>query len=399
MTPETPSFRKAVPALLLLTGVFFVNFLARTVLGPLLLPTSERLGVRLAIAAQAFVALSVGYSVAVFGAGFLSSRIGHHRTICLCLFLLGMSLLGLSMTTTLGGLLGWVLLLGLGAGLYMPSGVTTITTVTPQSGWSRAFALHEMAPNLSFVLAPFVVEVASHFGAAIMTFAWIGWASLAMGVLYAWRGPRIERLGVAPRLSALRPLLRNSCFWAVVVLFVITVGVEVGVYSVVPAYLVHDRGLSEADANMFLGSSRVVSLAVLPWMGWITERLGLVRTLTVCMLGVGLTTCVAGAGPLPVSLALLTLQPFLAVCFFPVGFAILAQVVRKEEGDLSVSLAVTCTSLLGSGLLPAILAAWGEQAGFAWAFFGFGVASLLASSCALRHLWRCEDRTRTVGQL
>jgi len=395
MTTNTPSFRKAVPALLLLTGVFFVNFLSRTVLGPLLLPTSERLGVSLATAAQAFVALSIGYSTAVFGAGFLSSRIGHHRTICLCLFLLGGSLLGISRTTTLGGLLSWVLILGLGAGLYMPSGVTTITTVTPQSGWSRAFALHEMAPNLSFVLAPFVVELADRLGAATMTFAWIGWASLAMGILYAWRGPRIERLGVAPRLAALRPLVQNLSFWAVVVLFVITVGVEVGVYSVIPAYLVHDRGLSEAAANTFLGASRVVSLVVLPWMGWITERFGLVRTLTICMLGVSLATCVAGVGPLPMSLALLTLQPLLAVCFFPVGFAVLARVVRREESDLSVSLAVTCTSLLGSGLLPATLAAWGERAGFAWAFLGFGVASLGGSTIALRSLWRHQRHTLT----
>lgn len=387
--PRPASPQGAAPALLLLTGVFFVNFLARTLLGPLLLPTSQGLGISLASAAQSFVALAVGYAVSVFGAGVVSSRIGHHRTICLCLTLLGASLLALAHTTSLTGLMFWVLVMGLGAGLYMPSGVATITAVVPASGWSRAFAVHEMAPNLAFVLAPFAVEAGSRLGDASLAFAWLGWASLLMAGLYAWRGPRIAQPGVAPRLEALRPLVTNPSFWAVTLLFILVVGLEVGVYGLVPAYLVHDRGLTEAEANTFLGASRVVSLLVLPCMGWITDRLGAVRTLAVCLGGVGLATCAAGFGPLGMSLAVLTLQPLFAVCFFPVGFAALALVTRRHGSDLSVSLAVTCTSLLGSGALPALLAALGEGWGFAWAFTALGAGSLLAGAGALMHL-RCR---------
>jgi len=381
-----PSFRGAVPALLLLTGVFFVNFLARTMLGPLLLPLSASLDIRLAAAAQSFVALSAGYSLAVLGVGCISSRLGHHRTICLCLFLLGASLLALSLTRSLAGVLIWVFLMGLGAGLYMPSGVATITSITLSAHWSRAFALHEMAPNLSFVLAPFVVEAAGNLGQTTMAFAWLGWASLAMGILYAWRGPRLSRRGTPPSAAALKILLGSPPFWAVVTLFVLTVGVEVGVYGVVPAYLVRDRGLTEAAANTFLGLSRLASLAVLPWMGWVTERWGHARTLTICMVGLSVTTCAAAFGPLGFNLAILTIQPIFAVCFFPVGFAVLAHVVPREASDLSVSLTVTCTSLIGAGLLPALLATLGERSGFASAFLAFGILSLAAGTLALREL-------------
>ncbi len=385
--PSSPSsLPPAAAALLLLTGVFFVNFLARMVLGPLLLPISQGLGISLAGAAQSFVALSLGYATAVFGAGYLSSRIGHHRTICLCLVLLGGSLLALARTTSLEGLLFWVLIMGIGAGLYIPSGIASITAIVPPSGWSRAFAVHEMAPNLAFVLAPFVVQAASRFNNTALAFAWLGWASLVLALVYVWRGPRITQKGVAPHLETLQPLFCNPSLWAVTLLFIFTVGLEVGVYGTIPAYLVQDRGLSEATANTFLGASRLVSLFVLPWMGWVSDRLGLVRTLALCLGGLGLTTCVAGWGPLAVSLIVLTLQPLFAVCFFPVGFAVLALVTPRGSSDLSVSITVTCTSLLGSGVLPALLAALGERWGFAWAFTAMGGGSLLASIWAMRHL-------------
>jgi MFS family permease len=139
-------------------------------------------------------------------------------------------------------------------------------------------------------------------------------------------------------------------------------------------------------ANIILGCSRVASLFFLPATGWIIRRIGYRRTLALCLLGTGLTTLLAGYGPLWWTVTMLTLQPIFVVCFFPVGFAVLALVCPKATGDLSVSLTVTCTSIIGAGLIPAVLAWSGERFSFALSFTLFGVALFAVSFFAISKL-------------
>ena len=49
--------------------------------------------------------------------------------------------------------------MGMAAGPYMPSGLTTLTTLFKHRPWGKALVIHELAPNLSFVLVPLVTEV------------------------------------------------------------------------------------------------------------------------------------------------------------------------------------------------------------------------------------------------
>jgi Na+-driven multidrug efflux pump len=83
---------------------------------------------------------------------------------------------------------------------------------------------------------------------------------------------------------------------------------------------------------------------------------------------------------------MLTLQPVFVVCFFPVGFAVLAMVCPKATNDLSVSLTVMCTSVIGAGFMPAILAWSGETFSFALSFLVFGIAMCAASAAAIARL-------------
>jgi hypothetical protein len=88
---------------------------------------------------------------------------------------------------------------------------------------------------------------------------------------------------------------------------------------------------------------------------------------------------------------MLTLQPVFVVCFFPVGFAVLSLVCPKATNDLSVSLTVMCTSVIGAGFMPALLAWSGETFSFALSFVLLGVAMCAASALAVAGL-RIPDR-------
>jgi MFS family permease len=389
MNPEpknNPPFAPALPALALLTAVFLANFLARTVFGPLLLPISDHLGRSLAASANLFVFLSAGYSISVLCAGFVSRILGHKGTIVLSVAGIGLGLLGLAESHTFLAFSIWITLMGASAGLYMPSGVVTITEITPTAHWGQAFAVHELAPNLAFIASPLITELFMGTLGYGALFRLLGVGCLLLAGLYALRGPRTMRPGMPPVLGNIRAIVTRPAFWIMALLFVLAVGVEVGVYNMVPAFLVMEKGVQRETANIILGCSRVASLVFLPATGWIIGRIGYRRTLALCLLGTGLSTLLAGYGPLWWTVTMLTVQPIFVVCFFPVGFSVLAMVCPKTTGDLSVSLTVMFTSIIGAGIIPAMLAWSGERFSFALSFVIFGLAIFMASFAAIAKL-------------
>jgi len=388
MNPDknTAPFAPVLPALALLSTVFLANFLARTVFGPLLLPISEHLGRSLAASANLFVFLSGGYSLSVLCAGFISKALGHKGTIVASVAGIGLGLLGLAESDTFIGFSIWIAIMGASAGLYMPSGVVTITEITPPAHWGQAFSVHELAPNLAFIASPLIAEAFMGTVGYAALFRLLGASCLLLAAVYALRGPRTLRPGMPPVLGNIKTIVTRPAFWIIVILFTLAVGVEVGVYNMVPAFLVMEKGVSRETANIILGASRAVSLVFLPATGWIIGRIGYRRTLALCLLGTGISTVLAGYGPLWWTVSMLTLQPIFVVCFFPVGFSVLAMVCPKATGDLSVSLTVMCTSIVGAGLIPALLAWSGERFSFALSFVLFGVAIFTISLAAISRL-------------
>lgn len=153
-----PSFRSHLPSLLYLTGIFFLNFLARIVLAPLM-PTVDRdLNVGHSEAGSLFLFISLGYCLGLLGSGLVSSRFTHRRTIILSAVAVGGSLLTVSLSHTLWWIRPGLILLGLSAGLYLPSGIVTLTAIVNSRDWGKAIAVHELAPNLSFIAAPLLAQ-------------------------------------------------------------------------------------------------------------------------------------------------------------------------------------------------------------------------------------------------
>ncbi|NLY41538.1 MAG: MFS transporter [Desulfovibrionales bacterium] len=387
----TTSFSTALPTLVLLTMVFFANFMARTLFGPLLLPISQEIGQTLAQTATVFLFLSGGYSFSVLCAGLLSARLGHKRVIVVSATGIGLGLLGLATTQNFDFFLAWTCFIGLSAGLYMPSGVVTITETTAQSLWGQAFAIHELGPNLSFILAPLLAElfVSTWSYPALLTL--LGCACLGLALVYALRGPQTTRPGMPPNLTNITAIAKRLAFWIMVMFFVLAVGLEVGLYNLTPAFLVAEKGLSREQANIVLSCSRLLSLAFLPTAGWIIKRIGYRASLAGYLTGAALTTLLAGHGPLWWTIAMLSLQPVFVVSFFPVGFAVLALVCPRGTNDLSVSLTITCSSLLGGGLLPLALAWSGEHASFVLGFTACGAFMLVVSILGILGLHIPQD--------
>jgi len=148
MRNET-SYRAYVPFLLYLTALYYLNFLARVILAPLMPAVEIDLKIGHAEAGSLFLFISLGYFVGLLGSGSVSSHLTHRWTIILSSVALGGSLLAVSLSHIIWLIRSGLFMLGLSAGLYLPSGIVTLTDVVGSKHRGKAIAVHELAPVLS----------------------------------------------------------------------------------------------------------------------------------------------------------------------------------------------------------------------------------------------------------
>jgi NNP family nitrate/nitrite transporter-like MFS transporter len=252
------TFLKHLGPLLLLTLIFFLNFIARITLAPLVPNIEADLTLTHAAAGSLFFLISLGYFITLTGSGFISSRLNHKRTIVLSNTALGLVLIATAFCKGLWTI-RWTIrlglfLLGMTAGLYLPSGIAMLTALVSSRHWGKAIAIHELAPNVSFVAAPLISE------AILLQFSWrivfifLGLAALTMSPLFARFSRGGQFLGEALSSLSVRKLFTNLSFWAMVLLFSLGVSSTLGIYTMLPLYLVSDHGM-----DLSVGGQRIVS--------------------------------------------------------------------------------------------------------------------------------------------
>ena len=362
------SFRSQVGSLLYLVVIFLLNFLSRIVLAPLMPTIEEELKIGHEEAGSLFFIISLGYCIMLLGSGFVSSRLTHRRTIVLSAMAVGGALLWVGLSSHLWGIRFGLLLLGMAAGLYIPSGMATITGIVSSRDWGKAIGIHELAPNLSFIIAPLIAEI------LLRAYSWqgvlmvLGIASMAVAVVYAFLGKGGDFRGEAPNSRIVRCILTEPSFWIMIVLFALGIGGTIGVYSMIPLYLVSERGMERTWVNTLLGLSRILTLGVTLLAGWVTDRLGPKQTLKAVFLSTGLATILLGMASESWILIIIFIQPLVATSFFPAGFAALPRIGSPSFKNVAVSFTIPFGFLLGAGAIPAGIGFIGEVGSFSLGF-------------------------------
>jgi NNP family nitrate/nitrite transporter-like MFS transporter len=371
--------RKAQLFLLgILTTIFFINFLSRVVLSPLLPVIEKDLGLGHTAAGVFFMMIAMGYAAGLIGSGFVSARLTHRRTIALAAIACGCALVVIAVSHTLWMIRFGLFLIGVSTGMYLPSGITTITSASDPAHWGKAISVHELAPSLAYIAAPLIAE------ALLLLFPWqgilalIGFASLLLGMIFLRLGRGGDFTGEAPTLGNIRLLTGKPAFWIMAVFFSLAIASSMGIYSMIPLYLVDERGIDRSLANTLLGLSRVPVLAMVFVSGWISDRFGPKPTIALVIFFNGLTAVLLGALPGKWVILMVFLQPMMTVCFFPAGFTVLSRIVPPHVRNLSVSLAVFIAYLIGAGLIPTALGIFGDAGKFSLSFILVGGITLLS---------------------
>jgi len=352
--------------ILLIASIFFLNFTCRIIVAPLLPIIEKDLGFSHGDAGSLFLFLSIGYFISLLGSGHISSRITHRKTIAVSAIAVGTALSLISFSKSLFAMRFCVFLLGISAGTYLPSGISTVTSLVNPKHWGKAVAIHEIAPNLSFVLTPLLAEMLLHW------FIWrnilflIGIFSVIMGFVFIHFSKGGNFIGESPNFSSIKSIIEIPAFWILIFLFGLAITGSLGIYNMLPLYLVTEHGLSQEWANSLVGISRISTIGMAFLSGWATDRLGPKTIMVSVFLITGVLTILLGIVSTNWIAIVVFLQPMLAVCFFPAGFAALSSISTPENRNVAISLTIPIAFVIGGGAIPALIGIMADKGYFAW---------------------------------
>ena len=367
--PEAGKFSSFLGPILLLTNIFFLNFISRIIFAPLLPRIQKDLTLSHVEAASLFLLITMGYSISLLCSGFVSKHLRHRKTICLSATAVGISLTGIALCDGIWTIRGGLFVLGLSAGLYLPSGIASLTALVSARHWGKAIATHELAPNLSFFVAPLLAEFLMMWLTWRGGLVFLGIWSILTGFIFSrfWKGDDLP--GEAPNFLSLKTLLVRKSFWIMMILFSLGICATIGIYTMLPLFLVTHHGLERNWANTLVAISRISGIFMVFLAGWTTDRIGPDLTLIAVFLLAGLATVLLGVSTGSWLVLMVFLQPVVAVCFFPPGFAALSAIGPPKARNVLVSLTIPAAFLVGGGAIPMGIGMMGDAG-----LFSLGVA-------------------------
>jgi len=380
-THSPQPWKNQLPALVFLAVVVFFGVFPRLLLAPMLVEIGDDLAITTGQATRLFLFVSVGYTLSMLLSGFVSQRLGHRRTLVVSGVATGTGALAVSLAGSLGTVQAATVLLGAGAGLYAPSGIPTVVSLVTREERGKALAIHELGPNTAVMAAPLVAA------ALVPSISWrlvlggTGLICLVNAAAFARFGKGSDARGEPPSLSNVATLLSDATFWVVAALLTVAVSAAVGVYAILPSFLIAERGLEAGFVNTLIGISRTSGIAMVFLTGVLVDRIGVKRMLRIVCLVAGAFTLLLGVARGGLLVAAVLLQPLLVPAFFPTALSAIAQVGPPRLRNLAVALAIPAAHFVGTGVFPSFAGLLAEHGRFAFAFVI--LAGVLFASLAL----------------
>lgn len=366
--------------LLLFWSLWFLNFSTRTVISPLLPIIKDELTITHALAGSVFFFLSVGYTITLLLSGFLSPRVGYKRSIILGFAILMTAVFCLKYATSYPSFAAVCLFIGLGAGIYLPSSIPLLTTAFGPDNWGKAIAFHETAASLSILSIPLLTAVALRLFHWRALFPILSTACL-IAIVSFWMfspDPRPQKEKGAP----LSGILRRRDFRILAILWIFAASNSLGLYNVIPLFLVKEKGMYLEMANTIFGFSRVGGFFVVIMAGFLIDRYGVKKILFLVLLTTGLTAMgLALAQSIPFLVAMLILQATVCAGFFPVALVAISKLTNFDERSIFTGTTIAIGVVVGVGLTPFVLGAVADVWNFQVGIFVLGLLTTL--SCVL----------------
>ena len=360
--------------------ILFVGAMARRLISPLLLRIAADYAITFDVAASVFITGSIGVISGLLTSGFVSRLITHRWTLVGSGGLGALATFGLALAPTFALFHVAFYFLGVASGFYPGSGLASVQAVASPEHRGKALGLHELGPNLTFIVAPLLVALLGPR---------IGWrgimhvvAATALGgtVVFALFGRASRERGEPPHRENLKMCARNRGFWVLTAVLTLVIAAAVGVYSVLPTFLSTVHEMSEARANTIVGAGRILAFLTMVTVGTLMDRFGFTRVALVILIAGGAVTVLVGLTTGTLLYVVVVLQPAIVGAYLPISWAALSDVVPSHARPLSISLAIALSNLIAAGAAPQIMAAAGAAGYFGPAFVVLGSLVIAGSS-------------------
>ncbi len=171
----------------------------------------------------------------------------------------------------------------------------------------------------------------------------------------------------------LLPIAFSSNKW------ILLIGSFLGIYTMLPLYLVTEQGMGREMANTLVAISRIPGLALVFLSGWATDRFGPKRTRVWIYALTGILTMGLGLAEGVWTSVFVFAQWMIAVCFPPAALVALSLIGTHETRNIAVSLTIPFAFLIGGGLLPILIGIMGDAGAFGLGIVMVGALIILAS--------------------
>jgi NNP family nitrate/nitrite transporter-like MFS transporter len=366
-----------VALLSFLVVIFFLNVVSRLALGPLLPLVEREFGLRHGPAGSLYFFVAVGFCAGLYGSGYVAWWLSHRATIALSSMTLGAALLAVCWSPSLAAIRVGLIFLGVGGGLYLPSGIAALTESTRETSWGRALAIHELGPNLAYICAPLLAEL------LLGVFSWrgvlgaLGAQAILVGIAFLLSGLGECSQGQPPGRATMALLARDRTLWIMAGLFAVSIGVGLGLYTMLPLFLVNAAGLDRPHANLITGLTRVSALFSVFIAGVLADRLGRSRTAALSLAAAGACAILLALFRDPwIASPLIFLQAACAAAFYPPAFAMISAIFPLSRRNVAVSLILILGMLVGAGGVPPLIGFVADSLSFPLAFGMAGAATL-----------------------
>jgi NNP family nitrate/nitrite transporter-like MFS transporter len=361
----------------LLAGILFLSMLSRLIFSPLLIYIREDLNLTQSQAGSLFLVISLGYSPGMLFSGFLTARTKHCGAIKLSLVIVAFGLTVAALSPSYYFILAGLWLIGIGAGLYPPSGIATITDMISPARTGQALAVHEMGPTIAFCVAPLLALFFHHI---------IGWRGIVLLVAgfnliamlaYSRKGNGGDFYGKPPHFKRLLGIVRDPAAWFCFFLFCMALSSMQGLYSILPMYLSTGRGLNPDRVNTLISISRISSIFVLLISGTLVDKFGARPVLMTAFFISGAATLFLGLTAGTLLEAAVIVQPALLSAFFPAGLMALSKIGPPESKNVTLSVVINFAVFFGNGIVPTFFGWLGDRDAVPFGFLLLGVMMLV----------------------
>src|SRR4030043_1779623 len=359
--------------------LWFLNFSSRTIFSPILPLIEDSLSLSHGAAGGLFTSFSIGYSLTLLAAGRFASIWGYKRTYFFGHVGTALVLLGFGWTESYKAFHLLFFFLGVCSGTYLPCILPIITQTYENRYWGKVIGFHESAPSLSIFFIPILVPLGLHYFHWKTLLFFVGVIPLLFLIPF-WKVSVEPKHEEVYKRALYIDLFRNRTVWIMGLLWTFSAASSFGIYSILPLYLIKERGMDFGFANTLLGISRSAGVIVPVTIGFLTDRYGFKVLLKWSIFATGLSTIALAFSPtLPLILITLILQALFSLAFFPVAFIAISRLTPISERSMSVVFIIAIGVIFGTGGSPFILGLVADHLNFEVGIFGLGVLTALSS--------------------